>query len=128
MQFMHSPGAKKCPLCRIRVVQVNWNHGDDFFVLGSGVDDDGPFIREDEIIRGGMGEVEQERRRELRRLRNLEDYGMEPVPNYMALILVSRDDIPEIGIILGEAILIVMLLLLLWWFWWLLSIFGEKEP
>jgi hypothetical protein len=70
---------KVCPLCRTRIIQVQWNfkpNGNyDYFILGSGVDDTGPFIREDEEIQQYMHEPERARRRDLRRLRAKEDAG-----------------------------------------------------
>lgn len=124
---MCSPGPKRCPLCSIRVVQVTWNHGNDFFVLGSGTDDNGPFIRDDEVVRESMGEVEQERRRELRRLRNLEDYGMEPVPTYTQPVLIFNEKIANADILSEEAIVVFVLLLLLWWGGGFFLAFGEKN-
>jgi len=73
------PSGKVCPLCRTRIIQVQWdfkpNGNYEYFILGSGVDDTGPFIREDEEIQQYMDEPERARRRDLRRLRAKEDVG-----------------------------------------------------
>lgn len=70
--------SRRCPLCRAKVIQVTWNHSPegsyDFYVIGSGIEDRGPFIRDDEAIQGHMDESERVRRRELRRLRTLENF------------------------------------------------------
>ncbi len=69
--------SKRCLLCRTHIIQVRWdfipNGGYDYFVLGSSVDDTGPFIREDEEIREGMDIAEIARRHDLRIPRAMED-------------------------------------------------------
>lgn len=58
---------------------MTWNHSPEgsyeSYVIGSGVEDQGPFIREDEAIQKHMDEPERARRRELRRLRTLDNYS-----------------------------------------------------